>query len=99
MGPLDEMLRVVNANGAFILKHTGYAREVPWLNEQYKAACAEQEYCAEHIGARSTRDVLHYARTKGCQVEEIQNQFQRVPAQDGMRCIQYRLADCRRNFA
>lgn len=70
---VDELLRVVK--GPVILMHTGYGREVPWLNEQYKAACAQYGYHAEHIGARSTSDVVQYAQTNCCQVEEIRDRW------------------------
>lgn len=72
----DEFLRVVKADGTIILMHTGYGMEVPWLMERYKQISTSHGYNAEHIGARSTRDVLAYATSRGCRIDEIRGRWQ-----------------------
>jgi ubiquinone/menaquinone biosynthesis C-methylase UbiE len=65
----DELLRVVRPGGPVILMHTGSGVEIPVLNARYKALCAEYAYPIPTVGVESTREVVTYYETLGCQTE------------------------------
>ncbi len=64
-----ELLRAVRPGGPIILMHTGSGTEIPTLNARYKALCAELAYPIPTVGVESTRDVVGYYETLGCQTE------------------------------
>ena len=64
-----ELLRVVRDDGAIVLMHTGTGAEIPFLNERYQALCAEQGCTISAVGVKSTRQVVDYYRSLGCQAE------------------------------
>ena len=70
---VDEIVRVVRQGGAIILMHTGTGAEIPFLNERYKALCAEMDWSIRQIGAMSTREVVDYLGTCGCSSEWIRD--------------------------
>lgn len=72
----DELLRVVKGEGPIILMHTGFGKEIPLLNERYKAFCAESGIPCESLGVKSTEAVTDYATALGCNVEFIQDRWQ-----------------------
>ena len=65
----DEILRVVRGEGPVVLMHTGTGTEIPFLNERYKALCAEQGCSIKQIGVRSTGEVVDYFTDLGCHAE------------------------------
>jgi ubiquinone/menaquinone biosynthesis C-methylase UbiE len=72
----DELLRVVKDTGALILMHTGSGLEVPALNERYQQMCVELGFPIPTVGARSTKDVVHYlAAERGCAAETIRDRW------------------------
>lgn len=64
-----ELLRVTRPGGPIILMHTGSGAEIPALNARYKVLCTEYACPIPVIGVESTRDVVTYYETLGCQVE------------------------------
>jgi SAM-dependent methyltransferase len=72
---VDEILRAIRPGGAVVLMHTGTGAEVPFLNERYKALCAEQECPIGPIGVRSTREVTGYMASLGYHAEEIRDRW------------------------
>jgi ubiquinone/menaquinone biosynthesis C-methylase UbiE len=70
---VDEIVRVVRRGGAIILMHTGTGAEVPFLNERYKALCAEMDWPLRLTGAKSTRDVVDYLGRCGYSSEWIRD--------------------------
>jgi ubiquinone/menaquinone biosynthesis C-methylase UbiE len=62
---VDEILRVIRPGGAAVLMHTGMGAEVPFLNQRYKALCAERGCPIEPIGVRSTKEVVEYLKGLG----------------------------------
>ncbi len=94
---VSEPVRVVKVGRPIILMHTGYGTEVPWLIEQYKAKCAANGYPAEHIGARSTQDVMAYAESVGCHVEGIRDRWRwlaRIPLEQALSHLGARAYSC-----
>jgi ubiquinone/menaquinone biosynthesis C-methylase UbiE len=71
----DELLRVVRGDGAIVLMHTGTGAEVPSLNERYKALCAEQGCTIGAVGVKSTRQVVDYYQSLGCQAEWMRDRW------------------------
>ena len=65
----DEVLRVVRPGGAVILMHTGTGAEIPVFNARYKALCAEMGHPIPTIGVESTREVVDYYASRGCEIE------------------------------
>lgn len=61
------LLRVVRPGGPIILMHTGSGAEIPALNARYKALCAESACPIPDVGVKSTREVVDYYETLGCQ--------------------------------
>ena len=71
----DETLRVVRPDGPVILMHTGTGMEVPFLNDRYKALCANQGCPIRNIGAASAGDVADYYAGLGCRVEWVRDRW------------------------
>jgi ubiquinone/menaquinone biosynthesis C-methylase UbiE len=72
----DEMLRVVKNDGALILMHTGTGQEIPFLNQRYKALCAEQGFAIKTLGVESTRQVVVYLEAAGRKAEWVRDRWQ-----------------------
>ncbi|MBN1812864.1 MAG: class I SAM-dependent methyltransferase [Anaerolineae bacterium] len=72
---VGEILRVIRSDGAVVLMHTGTGAEVPFLNERYKALCADRGCPIEPMGVRSTREVIGYLASLGYQAEEIRDRW------------------------
>lgn len=73
---VDEILRVVRKEGSVILMHTGTGSEIHFLNERYKVLCAELHSPIPTIGVKSTREVVDYCCSLGCEAEWIQDRWQ-----------------------
>jgi ubiquinone/menaquinone biosynthesis C-methylase UbiE len=72
---VQELLRVVRADGSLVLMHTGMGKEIPWINERYKALCAAQGFPIPPMGVQSTNEVIAYCRALGCAVESIRDRW------------------------
>jgi SAM-dependent methyltransferase len=89
----DELFRVVGGDGPIISMWTGFGKEVPLLNDRYKALCGERGYRLDHIGCRSNRDFIGYAVSLGWQDEWVKDRWQwtaRIPLEEGIRYIRSR---------
>lgn len=73
---VDEILRVVKSDGAFVLMHTGMGTEVPLVNEKYEALCAEYGCDIPVLGASSTREIADYCENLGYNIEWIRDRWQ-----------------------
>jgi ubiquinone/menaquinone biosynthesis C-methylase UbiE len=72
----DEILRVVKGDGPVVLMHTGMGREIPLLNERYKALCAEQGCSIKQMGVKGTGEVVDYFTDLGCHAEWNRDRWQ-----------------------
>jgi ubiquinone/menaquinone biosynthesis C-methylase UbiE len=72
---VDEILRVVKVEAPIILMHTGTGMEIPFLNDRYKALCAQQDCFIKEIGVKSTKEVIDYFSQLGCRVEWIRDRW------------------------
>jgi ubiquinone/menaquinone biosynthesis C-methylase UbiE len=72
---VQELLRVVRADGALVLMHTGMGHEIPFLNERDKALCAAQGCPIQAVGVQSTNEVVAYCRALGCAVEAMRERW------------------------
>jgi ubiquinone/menaquinone biosynthesis C-methylase UbiE len=73
---VQEMLRVVRVAGPLVLMHTGMGKEIPVVNERYKALCAGIGVPLLAFGVQSTSEVVAYCRALGCRVETIRDRWQ-----------------------
>ena len=71
-----ELLRVIRVDGQLVLMHTGMGQEIPFVNERYKALCADLGAPVEAMGVQSTSEVVSYCRRLGCIVETIRDRWQ-----------------------
>jgi SAM-dependent methyltransferase len=73
---VQELLRVLRHAGPLVLMHTGMGKEIPFVNERYKALCAAQGVPVPAVGVQSTAEVVAYCRALGCRVETIRDRWQ-----------------------
>jgi SAM-dependent methyltransferase len=72
---VDEILRVIGRGGSLVLMHTGMGAEVPFLNDRYKALCAEQGSLIRSQGVKSTQQVVDYLAGLGYHMEPIRDRW------------------------
>ena len=75
---VEEITRVVRADGPLLLMNTGLGMEIPALNERYKALCAERGFERGYPGAAATPEILAYLAESGRTLETIRNRWQWV---------------------
>lgn len=75
---IREILRVVRDGHPTILMHTGMGKEVPFLNDRYKALCAARGFSTPTLGAKSTQDVVDYLHQLGCRTQVVSDRWQWV---------------------
>jgi hypothetical protein len=75
---VDEIVRVIRPSVPLVLMHTGMGAEVPFLNERYKALCAEQGYPIEARGVKSTGEVVDYLGGLGFHMDVIRERWRWV---------------------
>jgi SAM-dependent methyltransferase len=73
---VQELLRVVRVGRPLVLMHTGMGKEIPALNERYKALCAAAGFPLQAVGVQSTSEVVAYCHTLGCRMEAIRDRWQ-----------------------
>lgn len=90
---IDELVRVLKPGGPIIMMTTGGGREIPEINERYKALCLNAGYPVPVIGAKDTQEVLDYLGSLGRSVEMIANRWKwdaRVSAEEAIDYIEKR---------
>jgi SAM-dependent methyltransferase len=75
---VDEIVRVIRPSGPLVLMHTGMGAEVPFLNERYKALCAELGNPIKARGVESTGEVVDYLKRLGYHMEVIRDRWRWV---------------------
>ncbi len=86
---IAELARVLKPGGPIIIMHTGGGREIPEINEKYKALCADGGYVIPIIGAKDTQEVLDYLTSMGRSVEAAIGRWQWTARVNAAEAIDY----------
>jgi ubiquinone/menaquinone biosynthesis C-methylase UbiE len=72
---VDELLRVLRRDGPLILMHTGTGMEIPFVNDRYRAYCAEHGFRIDTPGVGSTQEVVSYLTELGYPTEFVRDRW------------------------
>jgi ubiquinone/menaquinone biosynthesis C-methylase UbiE len=72
---VGELLRVLRGDGALILMHTGTGMEIPFVNDRYRAFCAEHGFRIDALGVGSTQEVVSYLTELGYTTELVRDRW------------------------